>query len=141
AAATRGVVLLDEIGDLPPALQPKLLTVLTRAPVCPVGGEGNADHAYVFEGLTIAATWRDLEDIRPDLLSRLSDHLIRIPPLRDRVEDLPLITEVMISDILRERRDRIARIRKIDGVDGARLAAEEGREFTLNDNDRIALAE
>jgi transcriptional regulator with AAA-type ATPase domain len=57
ARITGGVVLLDEIGDFSPGLQPLLLSLLTGAEVFRVGGEGNPKYGYSYTGVTIAATW------------------------------------------------------------------------------------
>ncbi len=102
ARITGGVVFLDEIGDLPGSLQPKLLTVLTGADVAPVGGESNPDEQYRFEGLTLAATWKDpfADDLlRRDLVSRLADHVLHIPSLAERKPDLDLIVEAVVSEL------------------------------------------
>ena len=92
AKITGGVVLLDEIGDLPLPIQPQLLAVLTGAEVFRTGGEGNTEFQFSYAGVIVSATWRDLSDsgrIRPDLLSRISDYVIDIPGLDERLDDLP----------------------------------------------------
>ena len=57
--APGGIVLRDEIGDLAPGLQAKLLRVLNGEMQFRVGTEGNADFGFVFRGLVALATWRD----------------------------------------------------------------------------------
>jgi transcriptional regulator with GAF, ATPase, and Fis domain len=91
--ASGGTLLLDEIGELPPALQPKLLRALESNSVRPVGG---TDERTIDVRL-IAATNQDLRDMvsrdrfRSDLYYRLAVVPIELPPLRDRPEDIPLL--------------------------------------------------
>src|SRR2546426_822516 len=59
AKVTGGVVFLDEVGELAKDLQPKLLLVLTGAEVFRLGGEGNSEFGFRFDGVTIAATWQE----------------------------------------------------------------------------------
>jgi two-component system response regulator PilR (NtrC family) len=93
--ATGGTLFLDEIGELSPSLQVKLLRALQERKVKPVGA---ADEIEV-DVRVIAATNRDLEDevsrgaFRADLYYRLNVIEVRIPPLRHRREDIPLLAE------------------------------------------------
>jgi DNA-binding NtrC family response regulator len=146
ARITGGVVLLDEIGDLPVTIQPKLLAVLTGAEVFRTGAEGNKDFQFNYSGVTVSATWRDLTDprrMRPDLLSRISDHFIRIPSLDERTEDFSAIVPWVVEEIHRSRGEEILRLRSISdkelSVDRARLESVSQRKLELSDSDMEAL--
>ena len=94
-AAHGGTILLDEIGDISPLIQLKLLRVLEEKEIERVG-EATPRKVDV---RVLAATHRDLKKaiaegtFREDLYYRLNVMNIRIPPLRDRVEDIPLLAE------------------------------------------------
>ena len=93
AAADGGTLFLDEIGDMPIAMQAKLLRVLEYREFTPVG---TTDLRRV-DVRVIAATNAELEDkirekeFREDLYYRLNQWRIEVPPLRDRTEDIPLL--------------------------------------------------
>ena len=96
--AEGGTLLLNEIGDLPIHLQAKLLTFLDTQSFTRVGGEKSVE----VNTRVIAATNRDIEreaaegNFREDLFYRLNVFAIRVPPLRQRKEDLPLlVTELL----------------------------------------------
>jgi DNA-binding NtrC family response regulator len=93
--ADRGTLFLDEIGDMPVALQAKLLRVLEDGVVVPVG----ASHARRVDVRVVAATNADLHErisqglFREDLYFRLARYLVEIPPLRARTDDVRLLAE------------------------------------------------
>jgi len=93
--ADGGTLLLDEIGDLPPEMQPKLLRILQDGEFEPVG-DSRTRRVNV---RTIAASNRDLKTLvragqfREDLYYRMSVFPIEVPPLRDRKDDIPILAE------------------------------------------------
>ncbi|HTN91080.1 MAG TPA: sigma-54 dependent transcriptional regulator [Sorangium sp.] len=97
--ADRGTLFLDEIGEMSLGMQTKLLRVLEDGLVRPLGSE----RARKVDVRVIAATHRDLEALvrarafREDLLYRLNIITIRVPPLRERATDVPLIVQHLIS--------------------------------------------
>ena len=98
-SAGKGTIFLDEIGELPPAAQAKLLRVLEERQVVRVGSTSPIS----VPARVIAATHRDLEaDVaanrfRQDLLFRLAVHVLRVPPLRDRISDLPELVDHILT--------------------------------------------
>ena len=91
--ANGGTLLLDEIGELPPDAQVRLLRVLQEKKIERVGG----DTEITIDARIITATHRDLKQLvtegkfREDLWFRLSAFPVKVPPLRDRKEDIPLL--------------------------------------------------
>jgi DNA-binding NtrC family response regulator len=104
ALAGRGTIFLDEIGDTSPAFQAKLLRVLEERLFFPVG----AERPERTEARVLAATHHDLEarvadgSFREDLYYRLRVVEIRIPPLRKRLSDLPLLARHFVRKAARE---------------------------------------
>jgi two-component system response regulator HydG len=100
AAAAGGTVLLDEIAEMPLALQAKLLRVLETNSVRPVG----ATHERSIDARVIAATHRDLRrtvaagTFREDLLYRLDVVSIDVPPLRHRTDDIAPLVDRFLAD-------------------------------------------
>ena len=94
-AAHTGSILLDEIGEMPPTMQVKLLRFVEERTVMRVGGT----RPIPVDVRLIAASHRDLKEMvrshefRDDLFYRLNVVVISLPPLRDRLEDLPLLVE------------------------------------------------
>jgi len=100
AKAGQGTLFLDEIGDLSPASQVKILRLLQENVFYPLGSDvPKNSQAHI-----IAATNCDLKammekgDFRPDLYYRLSAHQVSIPPLRERKEDIPLLTACFLEE-------------------------------------------
>lgn len=97
--AHRGVLFLDEIGDMPVSLQSKILHVLQTGEFSPLG----SDEEISSDVWLIAATNQDLEkkikakEFRADLFYRLNIIRIDVPPLKERAEDIPLLVDYYIS--------------------------------------------
>ncbi|MBF0439678.1 MAG: sigma-54-dependent Fis family transcriptional regulator [Magnetococcales bacterium] len=100
AAAAGGSLFLDEIGDLKESSQVKLLRLLQERKYYPLGADGYMKT----DARIICATNRDLKAMmaektfRSDLFFRLSSHQVRIPPLRERKEDIPLLTAQFLEE-------------------------------------------
>ena len=109
--ASKGTLLLDEIGDLPPVLQVKLLRVLQESTVRRVG----ESHERRVDVRLLAATARDVEAelaagrFREDLYYRLNVVRIHVPPLRERPDDLERLAVVLLARACR-RAGRTARL-------------------------------
>jgi DNA-binding NtrC family response regulator len=97
--ADQGSIFLDEIGEMAPSLQAKLLRVIEQGELMRVGGK----QTIHIDVRIIAATNRDLEKamregaFRPDLFYRLNVVSMHLPPLRDRPEDLPLLIKHFVT--------------------------------------------
>lgn len=102
--ANGGTLFLDEIGDMSLSAQAKVLRALQEHKITRVGG----DKEIKVNVRVIAATNKDLKkeiaegNFREDLYHRLSVILIQVPPLKDRKEDIPLLTDKFLTDIAQE---------------------------------------
>ncbi len=110
--ADGGTIFMDEVGDMAPATQAKLLRLLQDGQFERVGGNATI-HTNV---RLIAATNQDLESLaaagrfRPDLFYRLNVLTIRIPPLRERMDDVPLLVNYFLGRLNREFDRRVCGI-------------------------------
>ena len=97
--ADGGTLFLDEIGDMPPALQVKLLRAIEYGEVLPVG----SDHPVYVDVRIVSATNRTLEQMmtegtfREDLFWRIRGTQLTLPPLRERIEDIPLLAKHFLN--------------------------------------------
>jgi transcriptional regulator with GAF, ATPase, and Fis domain len=120
--ADGGTLFLDEVGDLPPEVQVKLLRVLQEREFERVGGSATVK----VDVRVISATHRDLESLiaegrfREDLYYRLNVFPINLPPLRDRIEDLPRLVDHFVA---RFSRSTGKQVRAFDASALAALAA------------------
>lgn len=107
--ADQGTLFLDEVGDIPAEIQPKLLRALQEREFERLG----STHTRKVNVRIIAATNRDLEkmvsnrEFRSDLFYRLNVFPIRIPPLRDRREDIPLLVSYFVQKFSKQMQKRI----------------------------------
>jgi DNA-binding NtrC family response regulator len=147
--ANHGTIFLDEIGDIAPGTQAKLLRVLQDKTIQRLGGK---DPIRV-DVRILAATHRDLEQaihdkqFRQDLYYRLNDAMIHLPPLRERAEDIPLLVNYFLrrhgrdlghpqATIVTEARDFLrhqpwhGNVRELENVIRKALLASHG--FTIN---------
>ena len=110
--AAGGTLFLDEIGDIPARVQQGLLRVLQERRFFRVGGTEEISVDVRF----IAATNRDLEeavragDFREDLFYRLNVITVRVPPLRQRREDIPLLAEHIVARLAEEMKKPVERL-------------------------------
>jgi len=151
-SAHRGTIFLDEIGEMNPGTQAKLLRVLEQGTFTRVGGS----QLVTVDVRVIAATNRDLDksmqdgSFRPDLYFRLNVVAIHLPPLRDRRDDLPLLIRHFLKlkaatiglpekTFERDALDCLLRyawpgnVRELENVIERALALSQGSTLTMND--------
>jgi transcriptional regulator with PAS, ATPase and Fis domain len=111
-AANGGTLMLDEIGELEPELQPKLLRVLQERRLLPVG----EDYEHPIDVRIVAATNRSLDQLiaegrfREDLFQRLNVFRIQVPPLRERPEDVEIQTRHFLAQFSAEGADPVTEL-------------------------------
>ncbi len=149
-AARGGTLFLDEIGDLPLAMQAKLLRAIQERRVRPLG----STQEETVDVRIISATHRDLAAevaagrFRQDLYYRLNVIEIRLPPLRERREDLPALCEVLLARIAAETGcpvppvtpqllEQLARLPLTGNV--RELENQLHRALTLSENQQLSL--
>jgi formate hydrogenlyase transcriptional activator len=126
--ADQGTLFLDEVGDIPPEIQPKLLRALQEREFERLG----STHTRKVNIRLIAATNRDLEkmmaahEFRSDLYYRLNVFPIRIPPLRERKEDIPLLVSYFVEKFAKQMQ------KKIDSIPAAVMKALKTWEWPGN---------
>ncbi|MCP4574581.1 MAG: PAS domain S-box protein [bacterium] len=128
ALARGGTIFLDEVGDMAPALQVRLLRVLQEKTIEPLGGTGVEET----DARVVLATNRSLEDLvargefREDLFYRVNVVRLELPPLRERREDIPLLVEHFV--------DRFNRLQEKDvgGISPEAMALLVGHDFPGN---------
>ena len=113
--AARGTLFLDEIGDLNKTSQVKLLRLLQEGVYYPLGD----DHPQQCHARIVAATNKRINHLtgmadgfRIDLYYRLSTHLVQIPPLRERLEDIPLLVVYLADQAAKRMGKNIATVSK-----------------------------
>ena len=150
--AEGGSLLLDEIGEMPPYLQTKLLRVLQEREYRPIG----SDRIVRVDFRLICATNIDLDaalrdgKLREDLYFRINTITLRVPPLRERTEDIPLLCEHFLEKY-RKRHGRNVKsiapaayhvlirhrwpgnVREIENVVERGVLVSKGSEITVND--------
>ncbi|MEX8494474.1 sigma-54-dependent transcriptional regulator [Sphaerotilus sp.] len=128
-AASGGTLFLDEIGDLPLAMQSKLLRVIQERAVRPVGAVAEVP----LDVRIVSATHKDLAcevaagRFRQDLYYRLNVIQIRVPPLRERLDDLPVLCEAVLARVAGE-----SALAEVPRLTGAALQALALHQFPGN---------
>ncbi|MFZ0889689.1 MAG: sigma-54 dependent transcriptional regulator [Candidatus Binataceae bacterium] len=129
-AAEGGTLFLDEITEMSPATQSKLLRAIQERTVRPVGSTAEV----AVNVRLIASTNRDPEaavhagDLREDLYYRLQVNVLRVPPLRERLEDIPLLVEHFVALF----NEKLGGSHTVVGIEQAALEALQHREWPGN---------
>ena len=112
--ASGGSLFLDEVGELPSTLQPKLLRALESGTVRRVGARGEVR----VDVRVVAATNRELgvADFRLDLFHRIARVVVRLPPLRDRPEDLEPLVAHFLEEIARDHRPSMLAVGALEAL-------------------------
>jgi two-component system response regulator AtoC len=157
--ADGGTLVLDEVGELPPAIQPKLLRALQQGEVQAVG----ASRVERVDVRVVACTHRDLAlearagRFREDLLYRLNVVELLVPPLRERKEDIPLLVQAFLARYAQRfgladarlspelvqalvARDWPGNVRELENAVARVLALSEGGELGLEALSRLSPA-
>jgi len=127
-AADGGTLFLDEIGEMPLALQSKLLRALQEKQITPLGENKTID----VDVRVVAATHRDLDELvteglfREDLLYRLDVIRVELPPLRQRPKDVKRLVERLLGEINARRKTQVT------GIDPAVMETLEGYAWPGN---------
>ena len=127
-AAAGGTILLDEIGDMPLEMQPKLLRVLEDRMVRRVGSTADVS----IDVRVLASTNKNLRgavgdrSFREDLYYRLNVIQVDLPPLRDRLDDVPLLAEHFLAQLAKESGS------EVQSLTGAAIAALEAHSWPGN---------
>jgi two-component system nitrogen regulation response regulator NtrX len=130
--AGSGTLFLDEVGELPLPAQAKLLRVLEERKLMRVGGE----RTIPVTARVVAATNRDLEReaeagrFRQDLFYRLNVHTLRVPPLRERLADVPVIAEALLRSLASHLG---VRVKTLSPAASAALAAYDWRKNNVRE--------
>ena len=139
--AEGGSLLLDEIGEMPPYLQTKLLRVLQEREYRPIG----SDRIVRVDFRLICATNIDLDaalrdgKLREDLYFRINTITLRVPPLRERTEDIPLLCEHFLEKY-RQRHQRERQVDRAGGVPRAHPPPLAGQRPRARERDRARRA-
>jgi DNA-binding NtrC family response regulator len=117
--ADRGTLFLDEIADMNPALQAKLLRVVQERVVRPVGGDRDRPIDIRIVAATNIEPMEAVQQnkLREDLYYRLNVFAVHLPPLRERLDDLPLLVHAFITQFAKEQQKTVV------DVDDAAMAA------------------
>jgi len=127
-AADRGTFFLDEIGNLPLSVQPKLLQALENREITPLG----STRPESIDIRLISATNLDKQELRnpevfrPDLLYRLNTVEIHLPALRERADDVPLLANAFVREYSRKYN------RAVDGIDNEAMALLQDYQWPGN---------